>query len=114
LLALGQGQAAEALEVIQRAIETAGPLPALLDTRAVIALNLGRGAAAIKDLEEAVTVAPSASRYFHLARAHAQAGNRGPAARALGQARELRLDESKVDSLELAQYRRLSGELERN
>ncbi len=112
LLALGEGKGAEALEVIQQAVEAAGPLPTLLDTRAVIQLTLGRSAAAVKDLEEAVTLAPSPSRHFHLARAYALAGNRTLAARALQQARAGGLDEGRVDSLERDHYRRLCGELE--
>src|SRR5262249_15610761 len=50
LLALRADKGAEALAMIQRAIELAGPLPELLDTRATVYLALQDGGRAVKDL----------------------------------------------------------------
>src|SRR5205085_6880489 len=68
LLAGKQGKDAEGLELVQRAIEQHGPRPELLDTRAVVYLNLGMNKEAVRDLEKVVRDAPTPSRYFHLTR----------------------------------------------
>ena len=66
----------EALELINRAIDVSGENPLLLDTRAVINLQLGRLTEAIKDLERSLAFQPSSREsYFHLARAHLMAKN---------------------------------------
>lgn len=69
LLALNGGQTEEALRLIDRAVDAAGPLPFLLDTRATVYLSAGQHAAAIKDLRDAIADAPSAAKHFHLAQA---------------------------------------------
>src|SRR5262249_28524469 len=61
LLALVEGNGAEALELLQRAEEREGPLPVLLDTRAVVYLGLGRREQATALLEELTAERPSAS-----------------------------------------------------
>ena len=53
LLALKFGKSSEAETMIDRAITIVGPLPVLLDTRAVIRLSLKRGTEAVEDLVEA-------------------------------------------------------------
>jgi tetratricopeptide (TPR) repeat protein len=74
LLAQQQHRGAEALELIRGAIDKAGPLPELLDTRAVVYLSLGQKDLAIADLEEALEDAPQAVSHFHLAQAYALVG----------------------------------------
>jgi tetratricopeptide (TPR) repeat protein len=111
LLALVEGKGDEAQQILKRAVAVAGPVPTLLDTRAVVYLAQGKAGPAVKDLEEVVTVAPSPARYYHLARAHALAGNRGAAGTAMNRACELGLTEALLDPLELPEFRRLSGEL---
>ena len=59
LLARRDGRGTGALEVIARAILLDGPTPDLLDTRGIAYLAMGRSDLAIKDLEDAVAVAPS-------------------------------------------------------
>jgi tetratricopeptide (TPR) repeat protein len=68
-LALRGGELSEAARCIEQAIELAGPLPALLDTRAVLFLRRGRGADAIKDLEALLADTPLPSGEFHLCQA---------------------------------------------
>jgi tetratricopeptide (TPR) repeat protein len=70
LLALHDGKGAEALDCIQRAIAILGPLPALLDTRAVVLMALGQADAALKDLELVAAESPTPVRSFRLARAY--------------------------------------------
>src|SRR5262249_47253923 len=56
LLAL-RGRADEALTLVGRALAVEGPVPFLLDTRALAYLGKKRSDRAVKDLEEAVTEA---------------------------------------------------------
>ncbi len=70
ILTFQSGREAEALGLIDRAIAIAGPLPDLLDTRAVINLSLNQSDKAILDMEKAVAASPTASRLFHLSEAY--------------------------------------------
>ncbi|NQU23868.1 MAG: tetratricopeptide repeat protein [Candidatus Nealsonbacteria bacterium] len=78
----------EALEMIEQAIEVIGPVPELLDTRAMAQLVCGDADAAVADLRRVVTNGPSGIRYYHLAAAHLAAGDRQAARDALDTARE--------------------------
>jgi tetratricopeptide (TPR) repeat protein len=104
---------AEALELITRALQTVGPQPGLLDTRAVVYLKMGQSAPAIKDLEAAVAVNATASKYFHLAQAHRLANDRLAAKVALRKASELGLKADTLDPLERPGYDQLLADLAR-
>jgi tetratricopeptide (TPR) repeat protein len=82
-LALRASKGAEALALIQQTIELAGPMPELLDTRATVSLALRDGARAVKDLEDALALRPSATGQFRLARALLLVGDRRGAREAL-------------------------------
>ena len=82
----------EALELVQRAIATAGPLADLLDTRAKVYLSIDRAAEAVQDLEDAINEAPTAMRYFQLALAQERHANPDAAKSALALARRYGLD----------------------
>jgi len=77
---------AEALEIAQKAIALAGPIPDLLDTRAKVYMALGRAPEAIQDLEDAINEAPTALRYFQLALALDMNANADAAKSAFAQA----------------------------
>jgi tetratricopeptide (TPR) repeat protein len=113
LLVLDSGRSKEALELINRALEAAGPVGGLLDTRAVIYLALGRTEDARRDLEKAVKDAPTPARYFHLALAHHAGKNPAAAAQALQKARALGLTLSHLHPLERNSYERLTADLAR-
>ncbi len=91
LLAHRADQAAEALTLINRAIDKYGPRPELLDTRAVALINRGNLEAATRDLERVVNEAPTPARLFHLSRAHERARNNTSALAFLRQANEMGL-----------------------
>ncbi len=112
LLAL-QGNADEALAAVADAMALRGEEASLLDTRAVAYIAKGKHRLAVKDLEQAVAEAPTASRYFHLARARFGAGNVAAARDALQRGRNLGLAESSIDPLERGEYRQLLAQLER-
>ena len=106
LLALKLEKADEAEALIQRAIEIAGPIPDLRDTRAVVRLAMGRPDLARADLEENVAATARPIDYFHLVRAYQMAGD--PRAKeAFRKARDRGLSTHLVDALERPAYDRL-------
>jgi tetratricopeptide (TPR) repeat protein len=114
LLALqGSRESTEALELVNRAMAIDGPGPNLLDTRAVVHLALGRGDAALKDLERAVSIDPTAGVYFHLARAYLMSKDRSAAAAAWRKAKAAGLTAAALHPLERKIYEQVLHELER-
>jgi tetratricopeptide (TPR) repeat protein len=112
LLAL-QGRADEALEAIGEAMVLRGEESNLLDTRAVAYLAKGKHALAIDDLHEAIAERPTASRYFHLARAELAAGNPAAAHAAIERGKNLGLTEVALDPLERPMYRQVLAAVNR-
>src|SRR5262249_13558218 len=64
-MALRGGELSESLQRINRAIELAGPLPTLLDTRAVVYTRMGRSDDAIPELEKILAETKAGSAGFH-------------------------------------------------
>jgi tetratricopeptide (TPR) repeat protein len=112
LLALKEGQGAEALELLQKAIDLDGPRAELVDSRAVAYLATDQARQAVKDLEGVIAYAAKPSLYFHLARAHHQAKDRQAAVQALHKAKELGLTAASLHPLERETYQRLLQDLE--
>lgn len=69
------GKPEEGLKRANEAVERAGPLANILDTRGVIYTRLGQYDKAIRDLEIAAQAQKSASIYYHLARAYQKKGD---------------------------------------
>ncbi|MBX3439213.1 MAG: tetratricopeptide repeat protein, partial [Planctomycetaceae bacterium] len=112
LLAFQSGRESQALALINRAIEIAGPMPALRDTRAVVLLRLQRPQDAISDLQEALEQAgDDASLWFHMAQARHQAGDRPGASDALRNAEAKGLSQTNLHRLEHAGLKALQSEL---
>jgi tetratricopeptide (TPR) repeat protein len=115
LLALKPEKAQEALVHINRAIEVGGPLPHLLDTRALVNLTLGQSGPAIADLEQALTESPNSPngfRYFHLARAYRLSGNTEAAGQAFRKAAEYGLELDQLHPIERLAYREMVKDYE--
>jgi tetratricopeptide (TPR) repeat protein len=112
LMALQGGDPDESLHLVQRAIDNAGSLAPLLDTRGLSYLARGAHDNAIKDLEAAVKQQPTVSRYIHLARAQMLAGNPTAAAEAWRKAQSLGLKPGNVHPLDRPAYAQLQKELE--
>jgi tetratricopeptide (TPR) repeat protein len=110
---LGQkaNQAAEALALVQRAIDSYGLRPELLGTRAIVLLNKGDYEPALRDLERLVNEAPTPTRLFHLSRAHERARNTTAALAMLRQANEQGLTVQQLHPVEQAEYQRVTAEL---
>ena len=113
LLAVADGEGTKALSVIGQAIDLAGPTPALLDTRALAYLAMGRSDLALMDLKQAIAARPTAECYLHLAQAHLMAKDRKAAAEALQKVRSAGLNVEGLLPPERKAYDRLLGELAR-
>ena len=100
-----EGRNAEALELINRAIGLAGPVPALLDTRAVVYLSLDRTEDALADLREAMAISPRPGMYFHLAQAHLKQGDKTAARDAFLQRADTPLTIGSLHPLEQPAFR---------
>ncbi|MBY0523322.1 MAG: tetratricopeptide repeat protein [Gemmataceae bacterium] len=111
-LAQKPATAPEALTLINRAIELAGPRAELLDTRAAVHLALNRSELAIADLEAAIADAPTPPRYFHLAQAQRGANNAKEAAALLRKATTSGLKAEQLHPAERVAFLKLIKELE--
>ena len=111
LMALRKGDENKALDLINRAIKLAGPIPELLDTRGVINTKLGKSKSAIEDLTKATTLDPKGPKYFHLTQAYLQAGNKQAAAESWAKARSRGLTPDGLHALEASAYQQVLGEL---
>lgn len=92
LLSLWKGDHRQAENLIDLAIESAGPAAVLLDTRGTIRLNLGRFDLAQEDFRDAVTQNDSPSQRFHLAVAFWKRGSQRAALLNLRQALDAGFD----------------------
>lgn len=102
---------AEALRMIDEAINLVGPISELLDTRGMVLLAQGNKADALKDLTEASTDKPTGIKLFHLALAQQAMGDLKGAEFSFRRARELGFAKEQVTSLELPAYNALEKAL---
>jgi Flp pilus assembly protein TadD len=113
LLALrDESKTNEALALIDRAIDAHGPLPSLVDTRAVVRIRAGQLDKAVEDLGDAKAQnAQNPSFALHLAWAYQAKGQSEQARAQLAEATRLGLKAQALDPLELAVFQRLRREL---
>ena len=105
-------QLAEALQMIDRAIQVAGRQPSLLDTQGTIYFKMGDISKAITSLEESTAGgAPDARYYFHLAAAYQAADRHEDARRALEAARDFGLEKSVLTEDDRKLLRKLDQKL---
>ena len=113
LLAFGGNKPDEALTMVNRAIELAGPLPSLLDNRAVVHLARKEARQALEDLKSITADKIDPIWLFHKARAFLLSGQAEPAAAALAEARSKGLERAMLDPPERPLYDRLQEQLAR-
>jgi tetratricopeptide (TPR) repeat protein len=101
----------ESLDLINRALQLAGPDPELLDTRAVIQLNLDSPREAIRDLEQALKENSTPSLWFHLSLAQSRVGDKSAAAESLRNADQAGFDPGTLHPFEKADYEKLMKSL---
>jgi tetratricopeptide (TPR) repeat protein len=112
LLAFQDQSGDEALQLINKAIDTVGPIAALLDTRGSIQLcGSGLESKALDDFSHAVAVQPTATRWFHVAQAQLRLKNLAEAKQAYKQALALGLSEQQLHFLERDRLTKLSSQL---
>jgi tetratricopeptide (TPR) repeat protein len=111
LLATKGEKPEQALAHIERAIEIAGPLTSLLDTRGIVHLAMGNVEQAIQDLDEVALDQPTAVSFFHLAQAQHAAKKDKEATASLRRALELKLNEKDLHPFEREKYQKLRTNL---
>lgn len=94
----------DAERFIAEAIKILGPLADILDTRAVIRIARKEYGKAIEDMDLALAIDPTASKYYHLARAQALAGNSEAALDAWEKANENDIAKEELPLLEQPGY----------
>ncbi|MBX9580356.1 MAG: tetratricopeptide repeat protein [Gemmataceae bacterium] len=109
LRSVNDKQHEEALKLVGRARRWAGSHPDVVDTEAMILLQMGKPEEAVARLKGVAAEAPSASAYFHLAQAELAAGRRPEAVSAWRQAVQLGLSEAELHPLERPEFARLTG-----
>ena len=107
LFAHAPGQADQALDPINRALEIAGAYPALLDTRAMAYLGNSKFNEALKDLKEAFEGSDEAIGYLHLALAYLEVKDTKSAATAMAEAEKLGLRPDALHPLEREKLERV-------
>jgi tetratricopeptide (TPR) repeat protein len=100
LLAIRQGKANEALELLEAAKALKLSPPELPDTRAVVFLCKKDAKSAIKELEKVTAIRPTATAWFHLAWAHQMDRDNAAALVALDKANKLGLSPAGLHPLE--------------
>ncbi|MGE0374879.1 MAG: tetratricopeptide repeat protein [Planctomycetaceae bacterium] len=111
LLSTRKQQHAEALQLIQRAVDVVGPTAFLLDTRGLIQLEQGDAAAAAKDFRTSWIQDKLPATRFHLARALMAAGDRESARYYLAAAVDAGLTVRDLEQIEGALLRKLCADL---
>lgn len=109
----GPDRASEAGTLIDRAIEIDGLVPDLLDTRAVVRIQLGQLTEAMSDLDEAIAIVdpPQPLLHVHRAWAYEAAGRRAEAKAELNQAEATGLSQAMLPPLERTLVERLRKDL---
>lgn len=97
----------EARRMVDRAIELIGHQGELLDTRARVLIAQREYARALDDLQQALSEAQTANRFFTAAVAHHRNDDRVAAIRAFRRARQLGLRPQLIDPLERQDYETL-------
>lgn len=110
LLAVHENKGEEALNLIEKAIQLAGPVGDFLDTEASVLIVLGKPDDAVKKLEDAVQQSPTGPRFFHMTQALEKAGRHESAREAwLKATKELSLKEQGLHPLERADYQKFNS-----
>ena len=112
LYALTGTKVERALELVNETVELIGPLSDVLDTRAVVYLALGKGQEAVTDMEMAIRIGATPSKYFHLAQAHLMAGNPQQALAAWEEGVAIGLDATALTSLEQDVFLKAKSQIE--
>jgi Tfp pilus assembly protein PilF len=112
LLALRGIKLDDAEKMINQAIEIAGPVAAMLDSRATVYMAVGKYREALDDINEAINEGATPVRLFHRAQVHFLAGQKQAAARSLAEAHEKDLIPEMLQPLERPIYQEMRSAIE--
>ena len=112
LLALQGIKLDEALDLVKKAIEIAGPLGSMLDSRASVYMARGEPEKALADIADAVADNESPVRLFHQAQAFRKAGNIKSAKDSLQKALDKKLTADQLQPLEVPAFDELRKTLQ--
>lgn len=112
LLALQEIKLDEASQLMNRAIKNAGPIAALLDSRATVYKARGEYDKALADIDKAIAENASPVWLFHRAQILFRAGKKQGAAQSMAKARAQGLKSEMLQPLERADYEKLRKELQ--
>jgi len=98
---------ADTLGLINEAIGLRGPVPSLLDSRALVRMAAGEFREALRDLEAAAASDPRPVFQYHLALAYHKLGNAGSRAAAMAEAKKRGLTKANLHPLEWGDYQKL-------
>jgi len=104
LISLSGGNLDEARDLIEKALTTAGPQPALLDTSATVYLALGQAEKALATMQEVLEQQPTANRHFHLALILQKLGRTEEATKELKKAQDMQIRVESLHPLERSTY----------
>jgi len=99
----------DALRAVEEAAEILGPLSDILDTRAVVRMAMGDPQQAVQDMQMAVRVGATPSKYFHYAKAQWLAGKQQEAAATWKKGVQEGLDAAAIPPLEQASYQEIAA-----
>lgn len=99
------------LRKVNQAIELAGGVPDLLDTRGFIYLTMGQVDNALKDLQDSIAVQPAGLTYYHLAQALYRKEDTSGAADSLKKAVDHGFEPTTLHPIERKQYEKLRADL---
>ncbi len=111
LMAMRGEKLDNSLQLINQAIELAGPMAPMLDTRGVIYISMGDADKALADITMALNEDPTPVRIFHQARAYLLAGRKIEASAALQTAVRKSLKRLMLDPPERPIFDKLRAEL---
>lgn len=98
----------QALELVDKAIQELGPLPDILDTRALIRLAKGQTILALEDMNDAV-LSPSPLKLLHLAAIQAEVSDLPGARASFARAKALGLGQERLGSDDAKRLERLES-----
>lgn len=102
---------AEALKLIEDAIQVLGPTSDVIDTRALAYMAQGKYDQAAADVRLAAGDRPTTSKYYHLAQVEKQLGNVDAAREAIAKAQELHGEHNPFTPFERKGYEQLKSEM---
>ncbi len=100
IVAMRDNNGAEAIQLIEKAIDINGPMAELLDTRGMVQVSLNKPVEAIKDIEAALIERPDWLKFLHLALAQLRAQHVEAVADAYRESERRGLNERQIPPLE--------------